>query len=108
MSGEWCDTDPHLQLVAGRGEPIPVQVVISCPSRAEAQAAHRDVELTADLVNDGDNTFVYIFASNIASPYRLKAFAKKFDAEASAPEAGDVFEPGELGTVALPLPGGAP
>jgi hypothetical protein len=101
MSSEWCDTDPHVQIMAERGDPVPVQVVVSCPTREQATAAHRDGEFDWRMAADGSS--VTILASNIRSPYRLRANSKKFNAQATAPPDGGAFQPGEVGSVTLDL-----
>jgi hypothetical protein len=87
--------------MAERGDPVPVQVVISCPTRREAIAAHRAAQFDWRMAADG--SAVTILASGIQSLYRLRASSAKFQAEARAPEGGGAFAAGERGSVTLVL-----
>jgi hypothetical protein len=70
ISAEWCETDPPI-LLRGLDRKVLCRVILTCPTRADAIAAHKDAQLSYSY-EDLTKTFT-VFVSHVDnSRYRVR------------------------------------
>jgi hypothetical protein len=99
MSSEWCDTDPHVAVVTEDSR-INIQVIASCPTRAEANAAHKDMLVRATYL--AEQRAVEVRVTGIQSYFQLRVRCGEDVFHGTR----EVYRPGERGWVTFTLPDG--
>jgi hypothetical protein len=70
ISAEWCETDPPI-LLRGLDRKVLCRVILTCPTRSDAIAAHNDAQLSYSF-DDETKTFTVFVAHVDQSPYRVR------------------------------------
>jgi len=104
MGAEWCDIDPPILIDVGPGNKILCRLIISCPTRAEAQAAHKDAVINVSW--DDESRTATFTVNRVDSLYRLRLELPRQKVVERAPSDGGVYQPYEEGVISATVPEG--